>query len=226
LEFFEGGISFALRHIPIEDSNFKSRFLYRDADSFGISFGLSKDGNFIFAMCFDDSDEVENLVIVGNTHESMIDFVHGYRFTDLDEFVGRNMLFDDYFDFVTDGRAEGRCLFYIFHMCSNSLDIADKSHVQHSIDFVENEILNGAEVDDFLIDEIQQSTWSRNDNAWSSEQSFFLDERTRSSINAGRVDSIIFGKFDNFFTDLIDQFPGRSHDKRLESGFVGVDFLQ
>ena len=155
-------------------------------------------------MCFDDSDEVENLIIVGNAHKSMIDFVHGYGFTDLDEFVGRNMFFDDDFDFVADGRAESRRLLDVFHMCSDSLDIANKSHVQHSIDFVENEILHGAEVDNFLIDEIQQSAWSRNDNARSSEQGFFLDERTRTAKNAGCVDSVIFSKFNNFFTDLID----------------------
>ena len=105
-------------------------------------------------MCFDDSDEIENFVIVRNAHEGMIDFVHGYGFTNLDEFVGRNVFFDDDFDFIADSRTESRRLLDVFHMCSDSLDIADKSHVQHSIDFVENEILNSAKIDDFLIDEI------------------------------------------------------------------------
>lgn len=171
-------------------------------------------------------DQIENLVLVRDTHEGVVNFVDGDGFTDLDEFVGRNVFFDDDFNFVADGRAEGRSLLYVFHMCSNSLDIADKSHVQHSIDFVENEILNGAEIDDFLVDEIQQSAWSCNDNAWSSEQGFFMDERTRTTKNTGRVDSVIFGQFDDFFADLVDQFSGRSHDEGLQSGFVGVNFLK
>lgn len=226
LEFFEGGISFALAHISVQNSNLESRFFYGDADSFGVSFGLCKDCYLIFAVRFDDSDEVENLVLVSYTHEWMVDFVHGHGFSDFDEFVLRNVLFDDGFDLRTDSRRKCWSLFDFFHLCSNPLDIADKSHVQHPIDFVEDEILHGTEIDDFLIDEIQQSAWSCNDDPRSSEQSFFLDERTRATKNAGCVDSIIFGKLNNLFADLIDQFSGRSQDERLQSFFVGVDFLK
>lgn len=105
-------------------------------------------------MCSNNSDKVENLIIMRNAHEGMVDFVDGYGFTNLDEFVGRNVFLDDGFDLWTDGCRESRRLLYVFHMCSNSLDVANKSHVQHSIDFVENEILHGAEVDDFLVNKI------------------------------------------------------------------------
>lgn len=144
-------------------------FLYRDADSFGISFGLREDQNFVVEVFLDDFDEVENLVIMRDVHKHVIDFVDGHCFTDLDKFVGGNVLFDDGFNLRTDGRAEGGSLLYVFHLISDSLDIADKSHVQHPIYFVEDQIFYLTDIDDFLIDEIEQSAWRCDDDARSSQ---------------------------------------------------------
>lgn len=173
-----------------------------------------------------DFDEIGNLVLMGNAHKGMIDFVDRHCFADLDKFVFGNMFFDDGFDLWTNGRAKCRGLLYVFHMRSNSLDIADKSHIQHPIYFIENQILYLAEIDDFLIDEIEQSSWGSYDDIWFSEERFFLDERTRTTIHTRSIDSVIFGQLDDFFADLIDEFSGRSHDERLQSSLVGIDFLE
>ena len=44
-------------------------------------------------------------------------------------------------------------------MTKNFFDIIDKTHIEHSIHFVENEVFHFAQIESTFIDDIFQSTW-------------------------------------------------------------------
>ena len=139
-----------------------------------------------------------------------MNFIYRHSLTYFDKFIGRNMVFDDSFHFIIHGRRKSIGLFYIFELCSNFFYITNKSHIQHSIYFIQNEIFSDSNIDYFLIHKIHQSTWSRDNNCRIFFEDIFLNKWTRSSIQTSKTYSIKFSKISNFFSYLYNKFSCRS----------------
>ena len=147
--------------------------------------------------------------------EAMINFVYSNSFADFDKFILSDMPLDNLLDLWANRCTKGGSLLDLMHHSSNLLDITNKSHIQHSIYFIKNEITYFVNIYNFLIDKIQQSTWRRYDDTWMFGEKFFLHHLACSAIDASSIYSIIFCQCKNFFANLIDQFPCRSENQCL-----------
>ena len=63
--------------------------------SFGISFGMSKNKDLIIWMRFYKFDNIIYFLFMFYGKISMVDFIYGHSLTYLDEFIGRNMIFNN-----------------------------------------------------------------------------------------------------------------------------------
>ena len=157
---------------------------------------------------------------------SMMDLIDCHSFTYFDEFIGRDMIFDDSFHFVIHSSRKRICLFNVFEMSSDFFDITDKSHVQHSIYLIQNKIFSDTDINHFLIHKIHQSSRRSDDDSWIFFEDIFLDEWTCSTIKTSKRHSIKFGQISDFFSYLDHKFSGRSKDQCLQSLFICIDLIE
>jgi len=141
---------------------------------------------------------------------SMMYFIYCHALPDLDKFITRDMFFDNSFHFIIHRCRKCKCLFYIFEMSSYSFDITDKSHVQHSVYFVQDKIFSNTNIDHFLIHKIHQPPWCRDNNCRIFLEDIFLDKRTCSTIKTSKRHSIKFRQTPDLFSNLHNKLSRRS----------------
>jgi hypothetical protein len=166
-------------------------------------------------MSLDEPDDVIEFLFMLYRKISMMDLIHGHSFTDLDEFIGGNMIFDDSFHLIIHGSRKGIGLFDVFQLCPDSFDITDKSHIKHPIHFIQNEIFCDADIDHLLIHKIHQSAWCCDNDCRIFFENIFLDVRTSSSIETGEFYPVEFRQTSYFFTYLNDKLSCRRKDQCL-----------
>gem|GEM_PF-3325189 len=146
---------------------------------------------------------------------SMMNLVDRHSLTYLDKFITSNMFFDDGFHIIIHSGRERIGLFDVFELISDLFDITDKSHIQHSIDLIQDEIFCNTDIDDFLIHKIHQPSWGCNNDSRIPFEMSFLDIRTRSSIQTSKSHTIKFRQISDLFAYLNDKFSCRSKYQSL-----------
>ena len=106
-----------------------------------------------------------------------------------------------------------QCLSTYRNMFQYFFDVIDKSHIQHTICFIENEYFNLTEIDKTLIYKIQQSSRRRDKYVYSSLECFYLFSLTDSAINNRCYELTVLAIRDCVFFDLNSEFSGRCQDK-------------
>jgi len=157
---------------------------------------------------------------------SMMNLIDSHSLTYFDKFITGNMFSDNSFHFIIHSCREGIGLSDIFELSSNFFDITNKSHIQHSINLIQDEIFCDTDIDDFLIHKIHQPSWRRDNDCRISFEMDFLDIGTRSSIQTSKCNSIKFRQIPDFFSYLNDKFSRRSEYQCLQGFFVGIDFIK
>ena len=214
-ESVEHSLSFSLSHISVEKSCFEPISEKYLMYCLGISFGMGKNKYFVFCMSPKKFDDIIQFFFMFYGKISMMNLVHGNAFTYFDEFIGGDMFLDDSFHLIIHSCRKCIGLFDVLKLCSNFFNITDKSHIQHPIDLIKNEVFSDTDIDDFLIHKIHKPAWRSDNDSGIPFEMIFLNVRTRSPIKTSESHSIIFSKIPYLFTYLNDKFSRRSKNQYL-----------
>ena len=125
---------------------------------------------------------------------------------------------------VRHGGREKQRLPFTSAMRRNAHDVLVEAHVQHSVRFVQNQHLEGAEVDIAEGEVREHATWGHNDNVCSFSERFLLLGKflpRASSINGEARDARVVGKAFGRLVDLTGKLTGGHHNERLDFAVVG-----
>lgn len=87
-----------------------------------------------------------------------------------------------------------------------------KTHIKHSIGFIENKISYSLQVDNITFQEINESTRSSNDNIAAITEFLFLVNLRGTTINTNTANFAFAAKFEALFLYLVCQFSGWSQN--------------
>lgn len=211
----ESRLSFSLCHITIQQTSFEFISNQNLVDRFSVPLGMGKNQYFIMGICFNEFDNIIELLFMVYSKISMMYFVYGDSLTYLDKLITRDMCFDDSFHLIIHSSRKSKRLFYIFEVRPNFCNITDKSHIEHSIYLIQNKVVCSTDINDFLIHKIHKPSRSCNDNSRIFFENIFLDKRTRSTIKTSKTDAIKFSQVSYFFSYLDNKFSSRSENQCL-----------
>lgn len=92
-------------------------------------------------------------------------------------------------------------------------DLRLETHIQHSVGFVEDEVLDVGERDLASVNQVDQSTWSGGEQITSSVQSSDLRSNVGTTVDDSRSDPRSVSELSSFVVNLRDQFSGGGEDK-------------
>ena len=92
-------------------------------------------------------------------------------------------------DLAREGRAEEQVLAVIRQQCQHLSDVADESHVEHSIGLVQHEDLDPAQVDGALAGVIEQSAGSGHHDLDAAAQCADLAAESDPAVDGGRANA-------------------------------------
>jgi len=196
------------------------------SDDFGISLGMSEYNDFLITMYFDKIDQIVEFLLMIYNHITMINRINRHLIANFDTFKLRYMIFDDSLHIMIHRCRKSICLLEFFHLSSNFFDITHKSHIQHSIYFIQNKISDRSDVNHFLIHEIHQPSWSSNDNGWLLQKILFLNHRTSTTIQTNMTNTTKMRQLSYLISYLYHKFSRRSQYQSLSRLVIGINRME
>ena len=140
-------------------------------------FGVHEDQHLVgLVLMTDDVGKQVALETAGNRVNDVADgFAHHVAAGDFDQLRVLQHLVGKLFDLVREGGGEQQALAVGRQQREDAADVRDEAHVEHAVGFVENEELDLAEGDGFLLDVVEQSARRSDDDFDAATQ--FLDLR-------------------------------------------------
>lgn len=228
LERSEGSCSLSLFEVSVEESGSDTVFHEHSREMFRFVLGSCKDDDLLFSDFSDVLLEKFELVECFDFDERVVDLGNRKFFSRLDEFVvdswlATYILREKTLHFCWDGRGESHRLFYLREVPPDVVDVFYESHVEHSVTFVEDEVLDLSHVDVSSVDQVDETSRSRDDNLWSLVDDFLLLLEARSTKNNRRLDSHSIGKLEYFVSDLAGEFSSWSENNCLWSTYASIN---
>jgi len=123
------------------------------------------------------------LLEVRNFYEGMVDFRYHEIFRRFDGFVSVSDIFcEEIIHFLRNSRRESHGLFHASESGPDHIDIVDESHIEHTIDFVENEVLHMGKIDKSPFDKVDKTPCRGNHHLRSGYKRFPLRSYIGSSV--------------------------------------------
>ena len=161
-----------------------------------------------------------------NRDKTMVNFINRYGISYFDSFIRMHMFFNDMHHIIIHRCRKSEMLFDLSCHSSYSFHITNKSHIKHSINFIKNQIMNRTNINDFLFDEIHQSSRCCNNNRRFFNKTFLLYYLTRSSKYTCIAHTIKCCQLCNFISYLGHKLSGRSKDKDLSLFQICINLIE
>jgi len=175
LESLEGASTIPLLHISMETTGAVSIAIEEIGDIFCLVFHTSKNNHFFPLVLSEVFLEHLILLEVWNLDERVINLRNHEFFIGFDRFVPVSSIFrEEIFDLLWDGRRECHRLFDRPETRPDSIDVVDESHIEHTINLIEDEVFYMRKIDKSALDEVDETTRSCDDNLWTVFESFAL----------------------------------------------------
>ena len=120
------------------------------------------------------------------------------------------------FDFRRDGGGKKQGLPFGRAETDDFFHVGKKTHVEHAVHLVQNEVGEVGEMDFALIHEVQQSARGGHENIHPAGNLLPLVAVTHASVDQADPQARVFGKFTQGLGNLIGQFPGGLKDEGTE----------
>lgn len=231
LELLQGPFSFTLGSITVDSGGDDAGVAQEIAEGVGHSLGLDEDEGQSIGFGADDVEQEGSLVVVFDEFDSLLDvFGSGTDSADGEEDVVLQEVTGEGLDLPGESGGEHERLsvldaghVLLFNDLSN---LRFETHIEHSIGFIENEVLDVGQRDLASVDQIDESTGSSGEQVASSFDRSDLSTNVGTTVDDGGSDPRSVRKLSGFLVDLRDQFSSRREDQRggvdLSSGRVRV----
>jgi hypothetical protein len=111
-------------------------------------------------------------------------------------------------------------------LLNDLFDVRHKAHIEHSIGFVENEVLNRREVDAASAHVVHQTTGACHDNLRNGPERSDLITVRYATVNSRALDATTGGKRLNYVVNLLRELTGwRKHKSANRTIFSSTELL-
>lgn len=229
-EFIEGFVALFLAAIAVDGLGLDVVLLQIAAQFVGPVFGAGKDdGELASGEFFELIDEKRAFVVFGNEADELIHFLGGGRLRS-DGDGGR--IFEDGVGQLAHGGGEGgrekERLAFFRQKVDDFLHVAQETHVQHAIHFVEDEKFDAREVEVVLVVEIKEATGAGHEDIDALAHGLDLRTFADAAVDESVADFEVLAVSLEAFADLGGEFAGGSEDEDAD-GFatrVGWVFVE
>jgi hypothetical protein len=237
LELLQSPFSFSLGSVTVNGGSVQASVTQKVTKGVGHSLGFHKDQGQSIGLGADDIQQEGSLVIVFDKLDSLGNVLGGRTdSTDGQEDIVLQEVSRQHLNFSGESGGEHECLTVLNtgHVLTfdNLSDLRFEAHVQHSISFIEDQVLDVGQRDLATVDQIDQSTGSGGQKVATSFDRSDLSTNVGTTVSDGGPDPRSVSKLSSFLVDLRHQFSGRSQDQggrvdlsrsRVRVGSVGVD---
>lgn len=218
-EGMQGSLSLTLSTVTVNGGGVVSLSTEEVAEHVGHSLGLDKDEDETSGLFGEEQVEQErSLVVVVDVLDSLRD-VLGSRTdsTDREEDVVLQEGSGEHLYLPGEGGGEHESLSVVHagHVdtLDNLSDLRLETHVEHSVGFVKDEVLDVGERDLASVNQVDQSTWSGREQITASVERSDLRADIGTTVDDGRSDPRSVGELPGFVVYLRDQFSSRGEDE-------------
>ena len=156
----EGVFAFALGAIGVEDGDGMLEIFELVGHAVGHHFGARKDDRAIELGVFEESDEELKFLIFGDGVKGVGDRLGGgAALADFHLFGIGEEPFGHGLEFRRKGGGEEESLAGFGESIDDAADLGEEAHIEHAIDFIEDEVLDIVEFGGAVFDEIKEAAW-------------------------------------------------------------------
>ena len=216
-----------LMHVTMDIGSIESISKEISLEFFGLMFSSREYHYFILRIFLEKT--LQNRILVSDTHshEWMIDRVYGCWSRENQWLsLSLNMRIQYFLDRGSIGRWEGEDLTKCLQWFPDLSHRRSKSHIHHLIDFIEDKSCNLIERYPSAFHEVDETSWSSNDNLRTSAESFFLLPDRRTSEDCEGSHTHMTREIEDFIPCLTGEFTSRLEDEHLRSTIFGIDRIE
>ncbi len=164
-EAFEGIDAFGLGAVGVECGDGVVALFELAGDAVGSVLGAAENEDAVEICAFEKGEEEVEFLINGDGVKGVGDGLgRGASGTDLDAFGVFQAPCGEALDFLGNGGGEKQGLSFLWALIDDAAHVGKEAHVKHAIDFVEDEELERAEVDEALLHVVEKAAWSGDDD--------------------------------------------------------------
>ena len=232
-ETIEGLIALWLRAIAVDGLCGEAAF----ADEFGelvrTVFGAGKDDRqFTGLLLFEQFEKQVTFVFPFDEADALLDLLGsgGFRSDRYGDWIDEDRVGEIHHGRGQGGREKQR-LPLLGKERDDALDIALEAHVEHAVDFIEDEEVDTREFDVTLVDQVEKTTGAGDEDIDAAAHGIDLWSLADAAVNEGVLDFDVLAVGFEALADLGGEFTGWSeHENAWALGakrtWVGVEFLQ
>lgn len=219
LELLQGPFSFTLSSVTVNSGGVDASVAQEVAEGVGHSLGFDEDESESIRFGADDVEQEGSLVVVLDEFDSLLDvFRGGTDSADGEENVVLQEVSGERLNFPGESGGEHERLSVLdagHVLLFNDLsDLGFETHVEHSIGFIENKVLDVGQRDLASVDQVDKSTGSSSEQVASPFNSSNLCTNVGTTVDDGGSDPRSVSELSGFLVNLRNQFTSRREDQR------------
>jgi hypothetical protein len=215
-EALERALALSLGHVAVDGAGPEAALHEVFAEAFGAALGAGEDDDLAALRLDEDVVEVFHLLLAAvDVHHVLVDVLGGRARLDghgdrvLEELDGQVL------GAVLHGGREEERLALFLHERQQVLDILHEAHVEHAVDFVEDDVAEAGEVEVAALDEVLGPSRRADDEARAAAQVGDLAVHMGAADADGGAQAGAEGEVAELLVDLDGQLAGRDQDEHL-----------
>ena len=120
-------------------------------------------------------------------------------------------------ELIGHGCGEEKCLALLWYFRNNAANVGKKSHVEHSVCFVDDKYLEFRDVDHFPFEVVEEPPGTGNNDIMTRAQFFDLRLHSDTAIYSHASDAGVRSQLAYYFVNLFGKLAGWSENKTAQS---------